>query len=78
MKLRAGDGTKALLSGCVPNLQLHPLPIDFHRFNLKINPSRIDNRFSGSVTAPSTSFTRFASADDSFAHPIVVMKLVVN
>lgn len=34
---RRGDGTEALLPRCVPDLQLHLLPIDLHSPNLEIH-----------------------------------------
>lgn len=39
---RGGDGAETLLSSCVPNLQLHLLPVDLHCPNLKIHANRGD------------------------------------
>ena len=33
-----GDGAEALLSRRVPHLQFHTLPLNIHRFYLKVNP----------------------------------------
>lgn len=35
--LRGGDGSEPLLSRCVPDLQLHPLPVDVHRSDFKVD-----------------------------------------
>lgn len=39
---RGGDGAEALLPSCVPDLQLHFLPIDLHGPNLEIHSNRGD------------------------------------
>lgn len=35
--LRRRDGSEPLLTRCVPDLQLHPLPVDVHRPDFEVD-----------------------------------------
>jgi hypothetical protein len=80
----AGDGAEALLPRGVPNLQLDPLAVDQHLFDLKIDPAAIGGSHDAMRAAvPAPGGSRPAACRPSrrchaLPYPMVVMKLEVK